>query len=52
MFWECSYLLAFNLKSLPDFNVEYFLPLIANMFFKYLHMIFKVLIGTRIADGW
>lgn len=51
MFWEYSYLLAFNLKSLPDFNVEYFLSLIANMFFKYLHMILKVLIGTRIADG-
>lgn len=52
MFWEGNYLLAFNLKSLPDFNVEYFLPLIANMFFKYLRTIFEVLIGPRIADGW
>lgn len=43
--------LTFNLESLPDFNVEYFLPLIANMFFKYLHMILKVLIGTRMVDG-
>lgn len=52
MFWDCSNLLAFNLKSLPYFNMEYFLPLIANMFVKYLQIIFKLLIGTRITDGW
>lgn len=51
MFWEYGCLLAFNLKSLPDFNVEYFLLLIANMFFEYLHTIFKVLIGTGMAGG-